>query len=111
MAEPVSNQSPESVQTERYPDAFLVEWQQNGETWVHAHANEPTAVDQALRKGGTCTPLFRDNGSTALLARVVAWLDRADDSDDDCQYLNGQGGDDGWDDIRAIVADAREALS
>lgn len=45
--------------TERAADAFLVEWQRAGETWVQAHADEPTAVDQARKMGGTCTPLYR----------------------------------------------------
>lgn len=44
---------------ETYADAFLVEWERDGETWVHAHADEPTAVDQARKHGGTCTPLYR----------------------------------------------------
>ena len=44
---------------EAHADAFLVEWKRNGETWVHAHADEPTAVDQARKHGGTCTPLYR----------------------------------------------------
>lgn len=47
----------------REPDAFLVEWSQDGETWVHAHADEPTAVDQARRTGGECAPLYRGDVS------------------------------------------------
>jgi hypothetical protein len=43
---------------EAEPVAFLVEWVRNGETWVHAHADEPTAVDQARKMGGSCLPLF-----------------------------------------------------
>ena len=43
----------------REPDAWLVEWQRDGETWVDAHADEVRAVDQARRYGGTCTPLYR----------------------------------------------------
>jgi hypothetical protein len=47
----------------REPDAFLVEWKQGGLTWVHAHADEPTAVDQARAKGGECTPLYRGDAA------------------------------------------------
>lgn len=48
-----------AVEAEREADAFLVEWQRGGETWVHAHADEPMAVDQARKMGGTCTALYR----------------------------------------------------
>lgn len=62
-------------------DAFLVEWQRNGETWVHAHADEPTAVDQAHKMGGTCAPLFRTRPTPAqeqgLLEEAEAVLERA----------------------------------
>jgi hypothetical protein len=53
--------TPEPVDglVEREADAFLVEWVKAGETWVLAHADEPTAVDHARRVGGTCTPLYR----------------------------------------------------
>lgn len=40
--------------------AWLVEWRiDDKETWVQAHASEPPARDQAIRNGGTCTPLYR----------------------------------------------------
>lgn len=39
------------------PKAWLVEWIQDDEHWVDAHADECRAVDQARRMGGICTPL------------------------------------------------------
>ena len=55
--------------------AFLVEWQQGGMTWMQAHADEPTAVDQVRRTGGTCTPLFRAEAADTI-ARLRAENER-----------------------------------
>jgi hypothetical protein len=107
MAELASTQSPESVQTERYADGFLVEWTINGEQWVETFACEANAIDKAERVGGTCKPLYRVDKRDDLLARFVEWLDRADDPADDCCYLNNGG----WDDIRALAAEAREGMA
>lgn len=94
-------------------DAFLVEWQQGGETWVQAHADEPTAVDQARKKRGTCTSLYRHPASACdrererLLRQFVNWLERVDDEADDLDYLNRRHG---WDDIRSLSAQAKAVL-
>lgn len=42
---------------EAEPRAWLVEWIQDDEHWIDAHADECRAVDQARRMGGICTPL------------------------------------------------------
>jgi hypothetical protein len=40
------------------PVAWLTTWKRDGEEWVNAHANEVTAIDEARRHRGTCTPLY-----------------------------------------------------
>lgn len=55
------------------------------------------------------TALRQHSGESALRAiarKWLNWLERADDPDDDCDYLN----EDGWDDVRALAVETRAAL-
>ena len=47
-----------AVAAEAEPVAWLVKWTDEVFEWVHAHANEVTAVDQAREKNGKVTPLY-----------------------------------------------------
>lgn len=58
------------------PVAWLVEWKNQGETWMQAQANEVTARDQALRQRGQVTDLITTTQAQAYAdARVKEALE------------------------------------
>lgn len=50
------------------PDGYMVEWTKRKQTWVHIHADEPTAADQARLMKGTITPLYKEVEKDAIVA-------------------------------------------
>ncbi len=53
----VTTSDQERVAPAQQPVAWLTEWTFDGMEWVHAHANELTAIDEARHHKGTVTPL------------------------------------------------------
>lgn len=70
------------------PRAWLVEWKIGADIWVAAHASEVSAVDQARKNNGTCTPLYAH--PDPLLAEAVEALREISEQADD-SYALGSG--------------------
>lgn len=70
------------------PAAWLVTWKGEKHTYVHAHASEVPAVDQARSMGGKCEPLYR-----AAPAAAPAWQPIETAPRDGTRFL---GLNDGW---------------
>jgi hypothetical protein len=53
------------------------------------------------------------DSAASILREFIAWRDRAQDGDEGCNYLNGDGADaaNGWDDIDLIAERGRAVLA